>query len=146
MGQKSTSKPSFDLKVFLAKANGGRTYAEFLPNERIFVQGDAADAIFYIKEGKVKLTVVSKQGKEAVVAILKSGDFFGEGCLAGQPIRMSSAVAMSDCSVMKVEKALVLRLLRDEPSFNELFMTHLLSRNIKIEEDLVDQLFNSSEK
>ena len=109
-------------------------------------KSDPADAIFYVKEGKVKLTVVSHQGKEAVVAILKEGDFFGEGCLAGQPLRMSTAVALSDCSIMKLEKAAVIRLLHDEATFAEVFMTHLLSRNIKIEEDLVDQLFNSSEK
>jgi CRP-like cAMP-binding protein len=143
---KTKSKPPFDLKVFLNKANGGRTVAEYRANERVFVQGETANAIFYIKKGEIKLTVLSKQGKEAVVAILRSGDFFGEGCLAGQPLRMASAVAMSECSVMKVEKAVVLRLLHEEPSFAELFMAHLLSRNIKIEEDLVDQLFNSSEK
>jgi CRP/FNR family cyclic AMP-dependent transcriptional regulator len=146
MEAKETSKPPFDLKVFLARANGGRTNAEYRINESIFVQGDTADAIFYIKEGKVKLTVVSKQGKEAVVAILKDGDFFGEGCLAGQQLRMATAVAISQCSVMKLEKAAVVRLLHEEPSFAALFMAHLLSRNIKIEEDLVDQLFNSSEK
>jgi CRP-like cAMP-binding protein len=143
---KTKSKPPFDLKVFLNKANRGRTVAEYRANERVFVQGETANAIFYIKKGEIKLTVLSKQGKEAVVAILRSGDFFGEGCLAGQPLRMASAVAMSECSVMKVEKAVVLRLLHEEPSFAELFMAHLLSRNIKIEEDLVDQLFNSSEK
>jgi CRP-like cAMP-binding protein len=146
MAPKRTPKPPFDLRLFLAKANGGRTNAEYRTNQSIFVQGDPADAIFYIKEGRVKLTVVSKQGKEAVVAILKDGDFFGEGCLAGQQLRMATAVAISECSVMKLEKAAVVRLLHEEPSFAELFMAHLLSRNIKIEEDLVDQLFNSSEK
>jgi CRP-like cAMP-binding protein len=146
MKRKATPKPPFDLRVFLSKANGGRTTADYRTNETIFVQGDTAAAIFFIKEGKVKLTVVSKQGKEAVVAILKDGDFFGEGCLAGQQLRMATAIAISDCSVMKLEKAAVVRLLREEPSFSELFLAHLLSRNIKIEEDLVDQLFNSSEK
>jgi CRP-like cAMP-binding protein len=146
MKRKATPKPPFDLRVFLSKANGGRTTADYRTNETIFVQGDTAAAIFFIKEGKVKLTVVSKQGKEAVVAILKDGDFFGEGCLAGQQLRMATAVAISECSVMKLEKAAVVRLLREEPSFSELFLAHLLSRNIKIEEDLVDQLFNSSEK
>jgi CRP-like cAMP-binding protein len=146
MGKKNTSKPAFDLKVFLSKANGGKTNAEYSLSDHIFVQGDRADGIFYIKEGKVKLTVLSKQGKEAVVAILQDGDFFGEGCLAGQPLRMSTAVAMSACSVMKLEKAVVVALLHEERSFSELFVAHLLSRNIKIEEDLVDQLFNSSEK
>ena len=144
----STRKPNppFDLKVFLIKANGGRTDVDYQTNDHIFSQGDPANAVFHIKAGKVKLTVISKQGKEAVVAILKDGDFFGEGCLAGQQVRMATAVAISECSVMKLEKAAVVRLLRDEPAFSELFMAHLLSRNIKIEEDLVDQLFNSSEK
>ena len=146
MVRKTTQKPPFDLTVFLTKANGGRTNAEYLTNESIFVQGDPAEAIFYIKAGKVKLSVVSKQGREAVVAILKDVDFFGEGCLAGQQLRMATAAAITECSVMKLEKAAVIRLLREEPSFAELFMSHLLSRNIKIEEDLVDQLFNSSEK
>jgi CRP-like cAMP-binding protein len=123
--KKRGPKPPFDLGAFLTKGDGGSTTAQYVTNDAIFVQGDTADAIFYVQNGKVKITVVSNQGKEAVVAILKNGDFFGEGCLAGQRIRMSSAVAMSDCSVMKVEKALVLRLLQDEPSFNDLFMTHL---------------------
>jgi CRP-like cAMP-binding protein len=140
------SKPPFDLKVFLTKANGGRTSAEYRVKDRIFVQGDPADAIFYIKAGKVKLTVVSKQGREAVVAILKEGDFFGEGCLAGQAVRMATATALSACSVTKLEKAVVIRLLHEEVAFSDLFVTHLLARAIKVEEDLVDQLFNSSEK
>jgi CRP/FNR family transcriptional regulator, cyclic AMP receptor protein len=146
MGPKRPLQPPFDLKVFLTKANGGKTIAEYRPNEILFVQGDTSDDIFYIKEGEVKLTVVSHQGKEAVVAILREGDFFGEGCLAGQQVRMATATALSACSIMKLEKALVQELLHDEPSFAERFLTHLLSRNIKIEEDLVDQLFNSSEK
>jgi len=146
MKLKRKSKPPFDLAEFLTKGNGGRTIAEFRTDDAVFVQGDAANAVFYIKKGEVKLTVLSKQGKEAVVAILTHGDFFGEGCLAGQPLRMASAFAMSECSIMKVDKAEVLRLLHEEPSFSELFTAHLLSRNIKIEEDLVDQLFNSSEK
>jgi CRP-like cAMP-binding protein len=146
MPPRRTPKAPFDLKVFLRKANGGRTNAEYHTAERIFLQGAPADAIFYIKNGNVKLTVVSKQGKEAVVAILKDGDFFGEGCLAGQQLRMATAVAISECSVMKLQKAAVVRLLHEEPSFAELFLAHVLSRNIKFEEDLVDQLFNSSEK
>ena len=146
MKTKGKLKASFDLKTFLSKANGGTTIAEYRANHRIFAQGEAANSLFYIKNGEIKLTVLSKQGKEAVVAILKGGDFFGEGCLAGQPLRMASAVAMSECSVTEVEKAVVVRLLHEEPSFSELFMGHLLSRNIRIEEDLVDQLFNSSEK
>ena len=139
-------KPPFDLKVFLSKASSGNTSAEYRANDHIFAQGDTSNAIFYIKKGRVKLTVVSKQGKEAVVAILRDGDFFGEGCLAGQHLRMATAVALSDCSLMKLEKTVVIRLLHEEPLFSDLFLAHLLSRNIKIEEDLVDQLFNSSEK
>jgi CRP-like cAMP-binding protein len=146
MKTKGKPKASFDLKTFLSKANGDRTIVEYRANGRVFAQGEIANSLFYIRNGEIKLTVLSKQGKEAVVAILRGGDFFGEGCLAGQPVRMASAIAMSECSVMEVEKAVVLRLLHEEPSFSEVFMAHLLSRNIKIEEDLVDQLFNSSEK
>ena len=146
MSPRRKPKPPFNLKLFLAKANGGRTNAEYRTGQSIFVQGDPADAIFYLREGRVKLTVVSKQGKEAVVAILKDGDFFGEGCLAGQQLRMATAIALAECSVVKLEKVAVVQLLHKEPAFAEVFMAHLLSRNIKIEEDLVDQLFNSSEK
>jgi CRP-like cAMP-binding protein len=146
MGPRTTAKPPFDLKLFFAKANGGKTSVAYRTNKSIFVQGDPADAIFYIKKGNVKLSVVSKQGREAVVAILKDGDFFGEGCLAGQQLRMATATAISECSLMKLDKAAVVRLLHEEPPFAELFLAHLLSRNIKFEEDLVDQLFNSSEK
>jgi CRP-like cAMP-binding protein len=145
-GKKSTDKPDFDLQGFLAAAGKGRTLADHPKSHQIFLQGDPADAIFYIHKGKIKLTVVSKQGKEAVVALLGSGDFFGEGCLAGQPVRMASAATMSECSIMRLEKAGVIRLLHDQPAFSELLLRHMLSRNIRIEEDLVDQLFNSSEK
>lgn len=138
--------PGFDPKMFLAKVGKGRTLAEHKKNERVFSQGDPADAIFYIQKGKIKLTVVSKQGKEAVIAILGANDFFGEGCLAGQPLRMSSAAALTECSVMRLAKASVVQVLRDEPAFSEVFLRYMLSRNIRIEEDLVDQLFNSSEK
>jgi len=143
---KRKEKQLFDPKAFLAKADKGRSLAEHQKNQKVFLQGDPADAIFYVQKGKIKLTVVSHQGKEAVVAILGSGDFFGEGCLAGQSQRMASATTMSDCSIMRLEKAGVIRLLHDQPAFSELFLHHLLSRNIRIEEDLVDQLFNSSEK
>ena len=112
----------------------------------VFSQGDPADAIFYIQKGKVKLTVVSNAGKEAVIAILGAGDFLGEGCLAGQPVRLATATAMSDCSIVRLEKAATIRVLHDEPAFSEMFLSYLLSRNMRIEEDLVDQLFNSSEK
>ena len=137
---------SFDPKVFLAKVGKGRTLADYKKNQRVFSQGEPADAIFYIQTGKVKLTIVSKQGKEGVVAILGADDFFGEGCLAGQPLRMASAAAMSECSIMRLEKPGVIRVLHSEPVFSELFLHYLLSRNIRIEEDLVDHLFNSSEK
>jgi CRP/FNR family cyclic AMP-dependent transcriptional regulator len=145
MKAKRTST-AFDLEVFLKTASRGTAVTEYRTNDNIFVQGDAADALFYIREGKVKLSVISKQGKEAVVAILKDRDFFGEGCLAGQQVRMATAVAISDCSITRVKMAVVVNLLHDQQSFAEAFMIHLLSRNIKIEEDLVDQLFNSSEK
>ena len=137
---------TFDSKIFLTKVSRATSIVEYRAKDRIFVQGDPADALLYIKGGKVKVSVVSKQGKEAVVAILKDGDFFGEGCLAGQQVRMATAVAIAECSITKVNKPVVVRLLHEEPSFANLFMAHLLSRNIKIEEDLVDQLFNSSEK
>jgi CRP/FNR family cyclic AMP-dependent transcriptional regulator len=140
------NKPNFDLKSFLARAGRGRTLAEHPKNYPVFLQGDPAGAVFYVQKGKIKLTVVSKQGKEAVVAILGAGDFFGEGCLAGQSLRVASATTMSDCSIMCLEKEGVERLLHDQPVFSELLLHHLLSRNIRIEEDLVDQLFNSSEK
>src|SRR5450432_1418647 len=144
MKRKATS--AFDPKAFLAKVGEGRTLAEYKKSQRIFSQGNPADAIFYIQTGKVKVTVVSKQGKEAVVAILGADDFFGEGCLAGQPLRMASAAAMSECSIMRLEKSGVISVLHSEPAFSELFLRYLLSRNIRIEEDLVDHLFNSSEK
>jgi CRP/FNR family transcriptional regulator, cyclic AMP receptor protein len=146
MKAKGRPKPTFDLKLFLSKANGGRTIAEHGENGVIFSQGDPSDAVFYIHKGKVKLTVVSRQGKEAVVAILGAGDFFGEGCLAGQPLRMGTAVSMCLSSIMRLEKSAVIRALHEQPVFSEMFVAHLLSRNIRIEEDLVDQLFNSSEK
>jgi len=142
---KATAKPDFDIMSFLTKAPGRRG-TEYRAGDRIFDQGDAAKDVFFIRAGRVKLSVLSKQGKEAVVAILKDGDFFGEGCLAGQLVRMATAVAISDCSLTKLENATVVRLLHEEPAFSERFVSHLLSRNIKIEEDLVDQLFNSSEK
>lgn len=146
MKPKEEPKPAFDLKVFLTKAHGRKTVANHVENEIIFSQGDPADTIYYIQKGKVKLTVVSRQGKEAVVAILGVGDFFGEGCLAGQPLRMGTAVSISECSIMSLQKAIVIRTLHEQPSFSEVFVTHLLSRNIRFEADLVDHLFNSSEK
>jgi CRP-like cAMP-binding protein len=136
----------FDVHTFLAKVGTGRMTISCRKNQKLFSQGDPADAVFYIQDGKVKLTVVSKQGKEAVVGILGANDFFGEGCLAGQSVRMATATAMSVSEVMRLEKGHTIRVLHDEPTFSELFLTHLLSRNIRLEEDLVDQLFNSSEK
>jgi len=136
----------FDPHIFLTKIGEGRTIADYRKNKKVFSQGDPADAIFYIQNGKVKLTVVSKQGKEAVIGILGTADFFGEGCLAGQPLRMATATAISACVIVRLEKRSTLRVLHDEPTFSELFLAHLLARNIRLEEDLVDQLFNSSEK
>jgi CRP/FNR family cyclic AMP-dependent transcriptional regulator len=138
---KRKAASAFDPEAFLAKVGKGRTVADYKKNQGVFSQGDQADAIFYIQKGKVKLTVVSKQGKEAVVAILGADDFFGEGCLAGQPLRMATAAAMSECSIMRLEKSGVIRLIHNEPAFSELFLRYLLSRNIRIEEDLVDHLF-----
>src|SRR5579862_7457299 len=146
MRPKRRTKPPFDLNLFLTKVKGGRTILSYRSKDRIFGQGDTAEAIFYILKGKVKLTVVSKQGKEAVVALLAEGDFFGDGCLAGQPKRMETAVSVTECSIIRLEKAEVTRALHEQPSFSEVFVAHLLSRNIRIEEDLLDQLFNSSEK
>jgi len=136
----------FEPKAFLARVGEGRTRLDFRKNHIIYSQGDPADAVFFIQKGKLKITVISKQGKEAVIGILGVNDFFGEGCLAGQAVRMATAKAMSDCSVMKLKKAEVLAVLHLQPAFAELFLQYVLSRNIRIEEDLVDQLFNSSEK
>jgi len=143
---KQKARSTFDPKAFLAKVGKGREQLDYQKNQRVFSQGDAADAIFYIQKGSVKLTVVSGQGKEAVVAILGASSFFGEGCLAGQSVRMASAVTMSHCSIMRLKKQDVISVLHEEPAFTELFLQFVLSRNIRIEEDLVDQLFNSSEK
>jgi len=138
--------PSFDPKLFLAKVGEGRTITDYSKKQVVFSQGDTADAIFYIQRGKVKLTVVSHNNKAAIIAILGVGDFLGEGCLAAQPLRMATATAMSACSVVRLEKAAMVRVLHDEPAFSEMFVAYLLSRNMRIEEDLVDQLFHSSEK
>jgi len=135
-----------DWEALLAGINGGKTVIEYTENRVIFRQGDPADAIFYLRRGQVKLTVTSQQGKEAIVAILGAGEFFGEGCLAGQPLRVSTAVAVTDCTVALIEKARMAHMLHEQHDISELFVTHLLSRNIRYEEDLVDQLFNSSEK
>jgi CRP-like cAMP-binding protein len=136
----------FDTKTFLSTINGGRKIAAFTKKQTIFAQGDSADAVYYIQEGKVKLTVVSQTGKEATIGILNKGDFFGEGCLTGQLLRLCSATAMTDCSLMKIDKKSMNEVLHREHAFSDMFVGYLLVRNIRYEEDLVDQLFNSSEK
>jgi len=136
----------FDPKIFLSTINGGRKIEAFAKTHTIFSQGDSSDAVFYIKEGKIKLTVVSEIGKEATIGILNEGDFFGEGCLAGQPLRLCSATAMTDCSVMQIDKKSMMQVLHREHAFSDMFVAYLLTRNVRYEEDLVDQLFNSSEK
>ena len=143
---KKAKKAPFDPKAFLATLDGGRTISHYRKDQTVFSQGSSADAVFYIRSGKVKVTVVSEQGKEAVVAILGPDEFCGEGCLAGQALRMSTAVAMTECEIMRLEKAAIVRVLHEEPAFSEMFLAHLLARTIRVEEDLVDQLFNSSEK
>ena len=142
----TSTNGSFDPKAFLASVGEGRSISKVREGEVIFAQGDPADALFYIQKGKVKVTCVSSHGKEAVVAILDARDFFGEGCLAGQPLRISTVAAMVDSSIARLDKAAVVRVLHDQPAFSELFMAYLLARNIRIEADLIDQLFNSSEK
>ena len=146
MTPKEKPTPPFDPKMFLAKVGAGRKMMDYRQGEAVFSQGDHADAVFYLQKGKLKLTVVSDQGKEAVIAILEAGDFFGEGCLAGQIKRMATATTMTDCVAARLEKSEMIRVLHQEPVFSELFLGYVLSRNIRIEEDLVDQLFNSSEK
>jgi CRP/FNR family cyclic AMP-dependent transcriptional regulator len=138
--------PLFDPKDFLAQVGGGRSIAKYRKNHKIFAQGDDADAVFYIQKGEAKVTVLSEQGREAVIAILVKDDFLGEGCLAGQKKRMSTATAHTDCEIMRIEKVAILETLKEQPAFSQLFVAHLLTRTIRVEEDLVDQLFNSSEK
>ena len=139
-------RDAFDPKAFLAKVGAGKVMLEPKAGQSLFEQGDAADTVFYIQKGRVKLTVLSEQGKEAVVAILESGQFFGESCLNGHTLRMSTATSLEDCIITSVTKLAMLATIHDQPKFSELFMTYLLARNIRIEEDLVDQLFNSSER
>lgn len=139
-------KPPFDSKTFLAKANVGRSISKYRKNQIVFSQGDPADSVFYIRDGKVKVTVISEQGKEAVVAVLGSDEFCGEGCLTGQLRRVATAAAMTECEIMRLEKEAVVRVIHDEPAFSEMFISHLLARTLRVEADLVDQLFNSSEK
>ena len=136
----------FNARTFLTKVGRGTASLRSLKKQIFYSQGDAAEAVFYIQAGKVKLTVVSPQGKEAVVAILEQGGFFGEECLAGQLVCMATATALEDCSIVRIDKDAMIRVLHNEPTFSELFVAYLLARNIRIQEDLVDQLFNSSEK
>jgi CRP-like cAMP-binding protein len=136
----------FDPQTFLSTIDGGRTIAAFPAKQTIFVQGNSSDALFYIQKGKVKLTVLAKNGKEATIGVLAEGDFFGEGCLSGRPLRLHSATAMTDCTVMRIDKKSMMEVIHRERAFSDMFVAYLLTRNIRYEEDLVDQRFNSSEK
>jgi CRP/FNR family cyclic AMP-dependent transcriptional regulator len=140
------TRKSFNVKVFLTTVDGGRSVSNYRKNRKIFAQGDVADSVLYVQEGQVKLSIISERGKEAVVALHNKGDFFGEGCLSGQPLRLATATATTDCVITRLDKGTVVRVLHDEPKFSEMFLTYILARNARVEEDLVDQLFNSSEK
>ena len=141
-----TIQASFDPKVFLAIVGEGKTILEFRRDQVVFAQGDVADTVFYIQKGQVKVVVISEQGKEAVVGIFGPGQFFGEGCMNGHSVRIATTTAMEDCLITVITKAAMLAVLHDQPKFSEMFMAYLLTRNSRIEEDLIDQLFNSSEK
>jgi CRP/FNR family transcriptional regulator, cyclic AMP receptor protein len=143
---KGKGKLPFDPEAFLSKVNGGRSISEYRKDQIVYRQGDPADSVFFIQSGKVKKTVVSEQGKEAVVAVLGADDFFGERCLAGYELRLTTVSAMAKCVIARISKTDITRVIHEEPTFAELFISHLLARNSRIEEDLVDQLFNSSEK
>jgi CRP-like cAMP-binding protein len=143
---RKNGKASFNPKNFLAKVGGGKTMLTCQKDEIVFSQGDVSDAIFYIQKGQIKLTVVSERGKEAVVGLIGVGHFFGENCLNGHPLRITTATAIDECLITRIAKAAMIAALHDQPKFSELFMVDLLSRNGRIEEDLIDQLFNSSEK
>ena len=140
------AKQEFDPKTFVARVGQGKVIADYKKNQNIFSQGETAEAVFYIQKGRVKLTVLSEQGKEAVVGILEAGQFFGEGCLNGHPLRISTTTALEDCVITSISKTAMINTLHDEPKFSEMFMAYLLTRNSRVEEDLIDQLFNSSEK
>jgi CRP-like cAMP-binding protein len=140
------SKRSFNPKSFLTRVGEGRSIARYAKDRIVFSQGEPADAVFYVQKGKVKVSVVSEQGKEAVIAILGLNEFFGEGCLAGQAQRISSVATMTDSIIVRLDKTAIVRVLHEQPAFSEMFISHLLSRSIRVEADLVDQLFNSSEK
>ena len=139
-------RSKFNLKTFLSTIDGGRTIAAPNKKQTIFAQGDSSDSVFYIQRGKIKLTVLAKSGKEATIGILKEGDFFGEGCLAAQPLRMCTATTITDCTLMRIDKKSMMEVIHRERAFSDMFVAYLLTRNIRYEEDLVDQLFNSSEK
>jgi CRP/FNR family transcriptional regulator, cyclic AMP receptor protein len=139
-------KHLFDPKAFLLKTNGGRSVSTYQENQIVYLQGSSADSVFYIQTGKVKITVLSEQGKEAVVALLGVGDFFGEGCLSGQRRRLATVKTMAECVIARIASADITRVIHEESAFAELFISHLLARNSRVEDDLVDQLFNSSEK
>jgi CRP/FNR family cyclic AMP-dependent transcriptional regulator len=143
---KRPKKLPFDPKVFLSKVNGGRAISDYRKDQIVYRQGDPSDSVFFIQSGKVKKTVISEQGKEAVVALLGTDDFFGEGCLAGEVRRLATVSAMTKSVIVQISKADITRVIHEEPAFAELFIAHLLARNSRVEEDLVDQLFNSSEK
>lgn len=146
MAKRSKFSAAFDAKSFLARLDDGRNLKKYPAGEIVFTQGDPADAVFYIKEGKTKITVVSEQGKEAVVAFLEPEQFFGEGCLAGQSRRITTAIAITDSLFFRIEKSVIIKIIHDDPAFAEIFIAHLLKRTSRIEADLIDQLFNSSEK
>lgn len=143
---KNDKKLPFDPKVFLSKVDGGRTMSSYQKDQIVYAQGDPADSVFYIQSGKAKKIVISEQGKEAVVALFGAGDFFGEGCLRGETLRLAAVSAMTECVITRIPKENIVRVIHEEPAFAELFISHLLHRNSRVEEDLVDQLFNSSEK
>ena len=140
------SMPAFDPTAFLAKVGSGKIISKYQNGQAIFSQGDVGDAVYYVQMGRIKLTVVSERGKEAVVGLLGTGHFFGEGCLNGHPLRVTTATAIGECLITRFAREAMIATMRDEPKFSELFMADLLSRNGRIEEDLIDQLFNSSEK
>ena len=141
-----TNQAAFDPKAFLAIVGEGKTILEFRKEQVVFTQGDAADAVFYIQKGQVKVVVISEQGKEAVVGIFGPGQFFGEGCMNGHSLRIATTTALEDCLVTAISKTAMIAVLHDQPKFSEMLMAYLLTRNSRIEEDLIDQLFNSSEK
>jgi CRP/FNR family transcriptional regulator, cyclic AMP receptor protein len=139
-------KPAFNVETFLGTVNGGRTITTYRKGQKVFRQGDPADAVFYIREGKVKVVVISEQGKEAVVALHEKGDFFGESCLTAQSLRLATVTTMTECTIMRLDKAAMVRALHDEQLFSERFTSYLLTRTARVEADLVDHLFNSSER